>query len=59
MERTGNITRINAMEESHALALLQKKLGNAFEKDAAMELAAALNLIPLAITQAAAYCTVV
>jgi tetratricopeptide (TPR) repeat protein len=50
-----DIIRINPMEKDHALALLQRKLGNGVDKDAATELAVALGFIPLAITQAAAY----
>ena len=53
--RDRDIVRIKPMEEGHAIALLRKKLGDEIDKDAAAELGAALDFIPLAITQAAAY----
>jgi tetratricopeptide (TPR) repeat protein len=53
--RDRDIIRIKPMEDVHAVALLQKKLGDEIDKDAATELGAALGFIPLAITQAAAY----
>ena len=43
------------MDQTDALALLQKKLGSAFEENSAVALIEALDCMPLAVTQAAAY----
>ena len=43
------------MALSHALALLEKKLGPLGQNDGTADLAAALEFMPLAIVQAAAY----
>ena len=43
------------MDQKDALTLLKKKLGTYFENDSGAELVGALDYIPLAITQAAAY----
>lgn len=43
------------MDQGHALALLQKKLGTDLERDDEVELLQTLDYMPLAITQAAAY----
>lgn len=50
-----DIIRVDLMDQDHALALLEKKLEHLFDKEAAPELAHALNYMPLVITQAAAY----
>lgn len=51
-----NIIAIEPMEETDALRLFQKKLGQSDDEDACtIELAAALEYMPLAIVQAAAY----
>ena len=55
---TGNwsdIIQIDAMDQAHALALLQAKLKENFEHVDAIELVQELDYMPLAITQAAAY----
>ncbi|KAF5246035.1 hypothetical protein FAUST_1446 [Fusarium austroamericanum] len=49
------IYRVSAMDEIQGLRLLQNKLNGDFNKDAAVDLLRALDYIPLAITQAAAY----
>lgn len=49
------VLMIEPMNESDALALLEKKLGESIDKDDAVELIAALEFMPLAIIQAAAY----
>jgi hypothetical protein len=46
---------VKPMDESHALALLRKKLGGNLDKKEVVELARSLDYMPLAITQAAAY----
>ena len=43
------------MDQTNALVLLEKKLGEYFENDSRLELVKALDYIPLAITQATAY----
>jgi hypothetical protein len=43
------------MEEAHALALFEKKLDTDANSDDICELATALEYMPLAIVQAAAY----
>ena len=50
-----NIIAVQPMAESQALALFEKKLGAMSEGNHVAELAAALEFIPLAIAQAAAY----
>ncbi len=50
-----NIIRLEPMDWREGIALLEKKLHNRFEKDVALELLQALDYMPLAITQAAAY----
>jgi tetratricopeptide (TPR) repeat protein len=50
-----NIIEIGPMVQGDALTLLEKKLGPLSEGDTAVELARALDLVPLAISQAAAY----
>ena len=49
-----NIIEVEPMDEAHAVALLEKKLGMDDRTDIA-ELASALEFMPLAIVQAAAY----
>ncbi|MCJ1268442.1 hypothetical protein MMC22_008330 [Lobaria immixta] len=46
---------IEPMDDTHALTLLEKKLGKEIDKDDTARLAAALEFMPLAIVQAAAY----
>jgi len=43
------------MDQAYALALLRNKLEGSFKQDDAVALAEALDYMPLAITQAAAY----
>ncbi|PSN58828.1 TPR-like protein [Corynespora cassiicola Philippines] len=50
-----DIVSIKAMDEAHALALFEKKLGVQENSGDIAELAAALEYMPLAIVQAAAY----
>ncbi|KAF2678563.1 hypothetical protein K458DRAFT_348288 [Lentithecium fluviatile CBS 122367] len=50
-----DIIRVQPMDQPHALALLQNKLDGSFEQDDAAALVEALDYMPLAITQAAAY----
>ncbi|OOQ87671.1 hypothetical protein PEBR_16046 [Penicillium brasilianum] len=50
-----NIIDIEPMTEQDAVTLFEKKLGLQAEKEAITELIAALDLMPLAIVQAAAY----
>ena len=50
-----DIIVVKPMDYIHALALLENKLGRETEKADITELAAALEFMPLAITQAAAY----
>jgi tetratricopeptide (TPR) repeat protein len=54
-ESTSDIINVNPMEQGHALALLQRKLGTDLEGNDATELLQTLDYMPLAITQAAAY----
>ncbi|KAJ4193670.1 hypothetical protein NW759_016585 [Fusarium solani] len=49
------IYRVSAMDDTRGLQLLQNKLNGDFDMDAAADLLRALDCIPLAITQAAAY----
>ncbi|KAB5515657.1 hypothetical protein GE09DRAFT_1179411 [Coniochaeta sp. 2T2.1] len=53
--RTQNIIEVGPMTQTDALALLEKKLGSLPDTDVAADLVWALDLIPLAISQAAAY----
>jgi tetratricopeptide (TPR) repeat protein len=50
-----DIIRVHPMDQAHALALLRNKLEGSFEQDDAVALIEALDYMPLAITQAAAY----
>ncbi|KAI9854168.1 MAG: hypothetical protein M1813_001338, partial [Trichoglossum hirsutum] len=50
-----DIIRVYPMDQPHALALLRNKLESSFEQDDAVALVEALDYMPLAITQAAAY----
>ena len=50
-----DIIKIQPMDESHALLLFAKKLRYQFDKDDAIELLRALDFMPLAISQAAAF----
>uniref|UniRef100_A0A093Y283 O-acetylhomoserine (Thiol)-lyase n=1 Tax=Talaromyces marneffei PM1 TaxID=1077442 RepID=A0A093Y283_TALMA len=50
-----NIITVEPMDNAHAQALFEKKLGKQDGSQDIMELAATLNFIPLAIVQAAAY----
>ncbi|KAH8727392.1 P-loop containing nucleoside triphosphate hydrolase protein [Phaeosphaeriaceae sp. PMI808] len=50
-----DITRVQPMDQAHALALLRNKLDGSFEQDDAAALVEALDYMPLAIAQAAAY----
>ncbi|KAH0556857.1 hypothetical protein GP486_005356, partial [Trichoglossum hirsutum] len=50
-----DIIKVEPMDQSHALTLLQKKLKADFDTDDAVELLRDLDYMPLAITQAAAY----
>jgi hypothetical protein len=50
-----DIITVNQMEEAHALALFEKKLGTDADGDDICELATALEYMPLAIIQAVAY----
>ena len=52
---SSNIIKVEPMDQSDALALLHKKLPNDLSTDNAVELLQALDYMPLAITQAAAY----
>ncbi|OCL03965.1 hypothetical protein AOQ84DRAFT_226702 [Glonium stellatum] len=53
--RAQDIIKIEPMDHDDALALLDKKLRGYVENDSGAELVQALDYIPLAITQAAAY----
>ncbi|KAF1974637.1 TPR-like protein [Bimuria novae-zelandiae CBS 107.79] len=50
-----DIIRVQPMDQAHALALLRNKLDGNFEQDDAAALVEALDYMPLAIAQAAAY----
>lgn len=50
-----DIITIEPMDEAHALALFEKKLGQQGDSSDVAKLAAALEFMPLAIVQAAAY----
>ncbi|KAF5696993.1 kinesin light chain [Fusarium globosum] len=50
-----NIFQVSTMDEAQGLHLIRNKLTANFENDAAVKLLEALDYIPLAITQAAAY----
>ncbi|KAF1969172.1 TPR-like protein [Bimuria novae-zelandiae CBS 107.79] len=50
-----DIVAVEPMDEAHALALFEKKLGVQGDSSDVAELAAALEYMPLAIVQAAAY----
>ncbi|KAK3903024.1 P-loop containing nucleoside triphosphate hydrolase protein, partial [Staphylotrichum tortipilum] len=53
--RYQNIIEVGPMAQTDALALLEKKLGLLPDTDVAVDLVYALDLVPLAISQAAAY----
>ncbi|KAK4451328.1 kinesin light chain [Podospora aff. communis PSN243] len=53
--RRQNMIDIGPMAYTDALTLLEKKLGSATDSDVAADLVQALDLVPLAISQAAAY----
>ncbi|KAF6822492.1 Kinesin light chain 5 [Colletotrichum plurivorum] len=53
--RSRTILQIPAMQEDQALELLTKRLDGETDKAAAIELVSALDYIPLAVNQAAAY----
>jgi hypothetical protein len=53
--RNSDIIKVDPMDESHALALLHKKLAGHLDMTDATELVQTLEYMPLAITQAAAY----
>ncbi|KAH6667983.1 hypothetical protein B0J14DRAFT_519380 [Halenospora varia] len=53
--RTLDIITVKPMDEAHAIALLEKKLGGHLDNADATKLVQALDCMPLAITQAAAY----
>jgi tetratricopeptide (TPR) repeat protein len=50
-----DIIRVGPMDQDHALALLQTKTGDSSNEEAATDLVKALDYMPLAISQAAAY----
>jgi len=50
-----DIVAVQPMAPAHALSLFEKKLGPLGQSDNTAELAAALEFMPLAIVQAAAY----
>jgi hypothetical protein len=50
-----DIIAVEPMDEMHAIALLQRKLGTQSDREDAIELVAMLDFMPLAIVQAAAY----
>ncbi|KAF2473130.1 TPR-like protein [Lindgomyces ingoldianus] len=50
-----NLITVEPMDRGQALGLLEKKLGDQMDNDRAAELGAALEYMPLAIVQAAAY----
>jgi tetratricopeptide (TPR) repeat protein len=53
--RRQNMIEIGPMAQADALALLKIKLGSLLDTDVATDLVQALDLVPLAISQAAAY----
>ncbi|KAK4443047.1 kinesin light chain [Podospora aff. communis PSN243] len=53
--RPQNMIEVGPMAQTDALKLLQKKLGSLSDPDVAADLVQALDLVPLAISQAAAY----
>jgi len=50
-----DIIAVEPMDEVHAIALLQRKLGTQIDREDTIELVAMLDFMPLAIVQAAAY----
>jgi len=50
-----DIIAVEPMDEVHAIALLQRKLGTQSDREDTIELVAMLDFMPLAIVQAAAY----
>ena len=55
MVQWNDMVEIRPMDADHALELMQKKLGLENERDDIMRLATALDFMPLAMAQAAAY----
>ncbi|WPJ61335.1 hypothetical protein SMAC4_13446 [Sordaria macrospora] len=53
--RRQNMIEIGPMAQTDALALLEKKLGSVLDNNVAVNLVQALDFVPLAISQAAAY----
>ena len=53
--KNAHIIKVEPMNESHALRLLQTKIDDDIAQDGALELLEALDYMPLAISQAAAY----
>jgi tetratricopeptide (TPR) repeat protein len=53
--RRKNMIEVGPMTQTDALTLLEKKLGSLPDTDVATDLVQALDLVPLAISQAAAY----
>ncbi|KAK4148826.1 kinesin light chain [Chaetomidium leptoderma] len=53
--RHQNMIEVGPMEQADAITLLEKKLGSLPDTDVAADLVQALDLVPLAISQAAAY----
>ncbi|KAK4674582.1 hypothetical protein QC763_0025790 [Podospora pseudopauciseta] len=53
--RRQNMIEVGPMAQTDALTLLEKKLGSPADLDVAADLVRALDLVPLAISQAAAY----
>jgi hypothetical protein len=50
-----DIIEVEPMDKAHAMALFEKKLGKQGDSNDIAELAAALEFMPLAIVQTAAY----
>ncbi|KAJ5752268.1 P-loop containing nucleoside triphosphate hydrolase protein [Penicillium odoratum] len=55
MVEVNDIITVEPMDDIHAVALFEKKLGELAAKEEIIQLTAALDFIPLAIVQAAAY----
>ncbi|KAK0747265.1 hypothetical protein B0T21DRAFT_397714 [Apiosordaria backusii] len=55
ISRTQNIIEVGPMTQRDALTLLEKRLGSLSDLDVATKLVQALDFVPLAISQAAAY----
>ncbi|KAK3613682.1 hypothetical protein LTR22_028055, partial [Elasticomyces elasticus] len=50
-----SIIKVEPINEEHAVALIEKKLGSDYEREEVIRLARAVDFMPLAMTQAAAY----